>query len=65
MAAAAATLAVPPDRPLLFGIPLFYVLHVVVCLLSAAIAPLLRRLYRTSDEPPGPTLPQGGSPPKR
>ncbi|MGW2281019.1 hypothetical protein [Streptomyces sp. NPDC001770] len=65
MAAAAATLAVPPDRPLLFGIPLFYVLHFVVCLLSAAVAPLLRRLYRTSDEPPGPALPRGGSSPMR
>lgn len=51
VAAAAATLAVPSDRPRLFGIPLFYVLHFAVCLLSAAVTALLRRLSRTSAEP--------------
>ncbi|MEV7520876.1 hypothetical protein [Streptomyces sp. NPDC091371] len=51
VAAAAVTLALPPDRPRLFGIPLFYVLHFAVCLLSAAVTALLRRLSRASAEP--------------
>ncbi len=47
--AAAAMLALPPDRPRLFGIPFFYVLQFAVCVVSAAVTvlpPLLRR--RTS-----------------
>lgn len=62
LAAASATLALPPDRPLLFGVPLFYVLHFAVCVLSAAVTALLRRLYRAADEPLDPAPPKGGSP---
>ncbi|MGE7388622.1 hypothetical protein ACQKM2_24435 [Streptomyces sp. NPDC004126] len=51
VAAAPATLALPPDRPRLLGIPLFYVLHFAVCLLSAGAAALLQRFDTTTDEP--------------
>ncbi|WP_330330958.1 hypothetical protein OHS33_15335 [Streptomyces sp. NBC_00536] len=57
VAATAATLALPPDRPRLFGVPLFYVLHFTVCLLSAAVTALLQRLSRASGEPAGPPGP--------
>lgn len=43
---AVATLALPADRPRLFGIPLFYVLHFAVCLVSTAVAALLQYLAR-------------------
>ncbi|MGV9884421.1 hypothetical protein [Streptomyces sp. NPDC003006] len=53
--AAAATVAVPPDRPRLFGIPLFYLLHFAVCLLSAALAALFRHLTKDRPTPDRPT----------
>lgn len=46
VAAAALTIVLPLCRPRLLGIPLFYVLHFAVCLLSAAVTTLVQRLTR-------------------
>ncbi|MER5950158.1 hypothetical protein ABT127_29305 [Streptomyces sp. NPDC001904] len=43
---AVAALAFPADRPRLFGVPLFYVLHFAVCLVSTAVTALLQYLAR-------------------
>ncbi|MEU8975218.1 DUF3311 domain-containing protein [Streptomyces monashensis] len=47
--AATVTIILPPDRPRLLGIPLFYVLHFAVCLLSTAVTALIQRLTKDPD----------------
>ncbi|WP_369173058.1 hypothetical protein AB5J49_36165 [Streptomyces sp. R28] len=52
LAAPALTIAIPFDRPRLLGIPLFYVLHFAICLLSVAVTTLMQRPAGDCDEPP-------------
>lgn len=46
VATPALTIALPLSQPRLLGIPLFYVLHLAICLLSAAVTCLVQRLVK-------------------